>query len=140
MARLGASGGGGAASNVFVTNGALGGTPTTVYNYNEITNIAPSVETTIVSYTVNSAADCYLQIIASSGQNIGEIRVYRNGSVIDKKYLYYTGFNMDFDYRNADPAFPGLLLSTGDVIYVKGVNNSTSNCSFNAKIQVVEVT
>lgn len=108
------------------------------YVYNEVTNISPGIETTIATYTVLGPNPSYLQIIGSAGQNIGEIRVYKNASVIDKFYLYYTAFNAEFDYRTNVGGVPGIELLTGDVILVTGLNNSTSTCNFNAKIQVLE--
>lgn len=127
----------GGALNVNVVNSSAAYTP--AYAYNEITNVAVGIETTITTYTVTSVNGAYLQLIGSSGQNIGEIRIYKNNIIIDKNYLYYTGFNVNFDYRASVSGTPGVSLDTGDIIYVKGLNNSVGTCNFNAKIQVLEV-
>lgn len=135
----------GSGNPITSTGGALnvnisGGAATIVNTYNEVTSVPPSVETTVVSYLVNTT-NVFLQSIAASGSNIGEIRVYVNATVIDKRYLYYTGFNVFFDYKTFLTSAPGSLIANGDTIYVKAVNNGQSmdTCSFNATIQVAEV-
>lgn len=104
--------------------------PTATQVYNEITNVAIGMETTILSYTVLGSS-ALLEGISASGQNIGEIRVYKNAAVIDKQYLYYTGFNLSFIFKN-------IGLANGDVISVSGINNGEDICNFNAKIQIIE--
>lgn len=111
---------------------------TLVSIFNEITNVPAGIETTIASFQATSANKTYLQIVKCSSQNIGEVKVYKNSDVMDKNYLYYTTFNIDFDYRTTIPSLPGIPLIQNDTIYVKGLNNSTSTCNFNAKIQVLE--
>lgn len=103
---------------------------TTVLVYNE--SVVPiGVETTVTTYTVLGATAA-LSNIGASGENIGEIRVYKNGVIIDKQYLYYTSFNLTF-------AFPAIPLISGDIIAVKALNNGQDICNFNAKIQLTEV-
>lgn len=128
------------------TGGALnvnieGAVAATVVNtYAEVTAVPVNVETTIVSYLVNNA-NTYLQSVAASGSNIGDIKVYVNSTAIDKRYLYYTGFNVFFDYKTFLASAPGQLIANGATIYVKGTNTGQSldNCNFNATIQVAEV-
>lgn len=135
----------GAGNPITSTGGALdvnvsGGAATIVNTYNEINSVPVAVETTIVSYLVNNTIS-FLQSVSASGSNIGEIRVYVNATVIDKRYLYYTSFNVYFDYKTFLTSAPGNLIANGSTIYVKGVNNgqSVDTCSFNATIQVAEV-
>lgn len=128
------------ALNVFVTNGTATGTALSVLNYNEITNVAPGVESTVVSYTAGMVGQQFLLLNEVSGENIGEVKVYRNGVAMDKKYLSYMSFNVDFDYRSDSAACPGYKLTGGDLIEIKATNRGNSNCSFNGKIQVLEVT
>lgn len=145
MARIGTSSTGG---NVAISQGGntatvngdgslnvrLSGTesgPTTLV-YNEVSSVPLATETTIVSYTVTGTA-AQLLAISASGQNIGEIRIYKNADVIDKQYLTWTAFNLDFNFRNID-------FATGDVVSVKGINDGQDLCSFNAKIQIIEET
>lgn len=99
--------------------------------YDEATNVPVGVETTIVIYTLLGTSGL-LSNIGASGQNIGEIRIYINGSIIDKQYLYYTDYNLNF-------AFEGISLNTGDVVAVKVLNSGQETCNFNANIQVTEV-
>lgn len=98
--------------------------------YNEITNTAINIESTILSYTV-SGSKSVLKGLTASGQNIGEIMVYLNGSVIDKQYLYYTSFNLNFDFKS-------LEMAMGDLLEITGINRGEDLCNFNAKIEVLE--
>lgn len=98
--------------------------------YDEATSVAVGIETTILSYTVLGTSSS-LKKISVSGQNIGEVNIYKNGSVMDKQYLYYTGFNLKFGYDN-------ILFATGDVIDIKVINNGQDACNFNASLQVLE--
>lgn len=122
------------ALNVNVSGTAASLTP--VFVFNEVLAVAVGIETLVASYTASVSA--YLQYIASSGQNIGEIRVYLNGSVVDKSYLYYTQFNLAFDFRTTIPAAPGLSMAPGDVVAVKALNMGQDASNFNAKLQILE--
>jgi hypothetical protein len=130
MARVSSSGAGGA-----------GGSPlaNSVYNYNEVTNVSPGVETTIVTYTAVSTANCYLQYVESSGTNVSQFRVYINAAVVDKKYGSWTQYNVEFAYFTGNTTAPGIKLSTGDVVTITGVQSSTTTSNFNAVIQVLEI-
>lgn len=131
MPRIGGSGGAGASS---------GASTVVVLNYNEITSIAVGIETVIVTYTApSSSTKAYLQLIGSSGTNKAEYRIYKDASVIDKRYTYYTEYNVDFDYRTCDSSSPGLLIPAASMILIKVVNNSIGLANFNGKIQILEV-
>lgn len=127
--------------NVNITGDASTSTYSLASNYNEITNVTNNTETTIVSYSAISGTSCYLQLVQMGGQNIAEYHVYRNASIIDKQYTYFTQYNAQSDYRTDNSNIPGILLADGDVVYVKVVNVSpgltTSN--FNGRIQVLQV-
>lgn len=122
------------ALNVSVSGTAASLIP--VFVFSEVLAVAVGIETLVASYTASVSA--YLQYIASSGQNIGEIRVYLNGSVVDKSYLYYTQFNLAFDFRTTIPAAPGLSMAPGDVVAVKALNMGQDASNFNAKLQILE--
>jgi hypothetical protein len=130
MARISASGAGGASTDIPANS---------VYTYNEVTNVNPGIETIIATYNVNAGANCYLQMISASGTNKAEFRIYKNTDIIDKKYTYYTEFNTEFDYFTGNNTAPGIKLESGDVIYIKAIQNRPTTCDFNAIIQVLEV-
>lgn len=113
----------------FSSSGTISSIITLVYN--EITSVAVGIEVIVLSYVViNPTAQ--LINIAASGQNIGEVRVYKNTSVIDKQYLTYTAFNLNFDFKNVG-------FATGDVISIKAVNSGQDLCNFNANIKIIEI-
>jgi hypothetical protein len=126
----------GGALNVNISGGS---NYTSISTYNEITNLAMGIETTIVSYTVPSGSSYYLQFIEASGQNLAEYHIYKNSSIIAKKYSSYTEFNVNFDYKTGISSTPGIFLTTGDVVYVKVLNVNNSTADFNARIQIMEI-
>lgn len=130
MARVSSSGAGGA-----------GGSPVSdsVYRYNEVTNVNPGIETTISTYIAISTAECYLQAISCSGTNVAEYRVYINSTVVDKKYTYFTEFNLNFGYFTGNTTTPGIKLITGDIVSIRAIQNRGSTCNFNALLQILEV-
>jgi hypothetical protein len=130
MARVGASGTGGA-------SGSPQATP--VYVYNEVTNVNPGIETTIATYTAVAGVACSLQSISSSSTNVTIFLVYINSNVVDKQYGSYTQYNVFFQYFTGNTTAPGIPLNTGDVVKVTAIQNQTSTANFNAVIQILEV-
>lgn len=115
-------------------------TLTNIPIYNEVTNVAPGVEVVVASYTVLPGDDIFFQRANASGSNVATFTVTLNGVVQDKKYTYFTYFNIDFNFNSGVNLFPGLQLTTGDVIQVRAIQNRLDNCSFNARMQLVKVT
>ncbi len=130
----------GAVFNVNVENGPSPSTVNTPLVYNEVTSVTSGVETSISTYTVPTGVSSYLIQIECAGNNNGIYIVYRNGSVIDKKYTTYGApLDIKFDFEVGYSSVPGLELATGDVILVTVTQASTSMGTFNAKIQALEV-
>jgi hypothetical protein len=126
--------------NVNVTSSSPGSAANLVANYNEVTGVASGIETVVTSYTNNNATTNYLVRIETGGTNIAEYRLYRNSTIIDKKYSEFTQLNTVFEYMTSEPTAPGLKLSTSDVLYLKVIHNRPNVGNFNAKILVLEVT
>lgn len=119
-----------------------GGSPTAhnlVYNYNEVTNVAPGVETTITSYTAPSGKSSYLLFGSVSGTNMSEYRMYTTSTIFDKKYTSLTQFNSTFDYKSGDSMIPGYLVPATTTVYVKVIHDRSSNGNFNASLEVLEI-
>ncbi len=118
------------------TGGALdvnitsGGSTSSTLIFNEVLSVVPGLETTIISYTVPGPSTSILGISVSA-QNIGEIRIYKNAQIIDKQYLYYTGFNLEFN-------FFGYKLLTNDVLSVKVVNAGEEPSTYSSKVVLNE--
>lgn len=110
-----------------------------VTTFNEVTNVASGIETTVVTYTANDLAICFIERIMSSGTNVSEYRLYRNADIIDKKYSSYTEYNVVFEFSTGDTSAPGLKIGDTDVIYLKAIHTRPSVGSFNANILVLEV-
>jgi hypothetical protein len=130
MARVSSSGSGGA-----------GGSPqaNSVYTYNEVTNVNPGIETTIVTYTAPSGVNTYLQFATVSSTNVSIFLIYVNSSLVGKKYGSYTQYNVDFEYFTGNTTAPGITLNTGDVVKVTAIQNQTTTANFDAVIQSLEV-
>jgi len=124
-------------------NATLNPSPGSIYNvisnFNEVTNIATGIETSVVSYSVPFGKTSYLQYIQVAGTNIAEYKIYKNGTLIDKSYTMF-GMSLDtnFDYRNEDDNTPGLLLNSTDNVIIKVINPRPYTGNFNARIQILQ--
>ena len=86
--------------------------------YGEVTSIAISTETDVLSYTVPASKKVAIANIDASGDNIAAFRVKLNGSTIAKKRTAISGSpNVEFTFENYE-------LAAGDVIKV-----TVENCS-----------
>lgn len=130
MPRIAGSGGGGASTP---------SPASTVLNYAEITGVAAGVETTIVTYTSSATNPSYLLLISASGTNVAEFRVYQTATIFDKRYMYFTEYNQDFDYRTAMLAAPGLLIPPSTTVTIKVLHNRPTLGTYNAKIEALEI-
>ena len=126
MARVGSS------------TGGSGSVSIATYTYNEVTNVASGVETTIASFTNSSLLNVFMQQIQVSGTNMAEYRIYINSVIVDKAYTSLTKFNEVRTYFTGDGTVPGLKLANGDLVEVKAIQSRNSTCSFNALIQTLE--
>lgn len=129
----------GGALNVNITSAPVTNV-NVIESYNEVTNVASGIETTVTSYTNNGATTSYLQRIEGSGTNVSEYRLYKNATVINKKYSSYTEFNVAFEYTVGNSLALGLKVDPGETIYLKAIQNRPSTASFNGNILVLEVT
>lgn len=101
--------------------------------YNEVTSVATSVITTVITYTVPGATTAALQTIDVSGTNIAQFQVEVNTVVIDKKRTYFSGpFNEVFDFKGSIP------LVAGDVVRVRVLHTRPFVGDFNARLTVSE--
>lgn len=124
--------------NVLNPGGGLSGT--VVYEYNEVLTVPSATETAIVTYTVPVAKTSYLQLVTASGTNIAEYRLKINGTVIAKKYTYFSGdLSADFNLRNESDSNPGILLNAGDIVTITAIHNRGFSGNFNATIIAFEV-
>jgi len=106
--------------------------------YNEITNVASGVKTTIVSYTVPFGKTGILERITTSGDNVGRYDVYLNGSSVDTQRTYFGGnFNALFEFITGTG--DGFVLSAGDIITVTILHTRPFVGMFESRIQVLEI-
>lgn len=111
----------------------------TVNRYAEVNSVAAGVETTVVQYLVPlNLTSSILQRISVSGDNVGQYKVYLNGTTIDSRRTFFGGsFNEQFEFcvGTAD----GTTLSPGDTVAVKILHNSHYVGDFQGRIQVFEI-
>jgi hypothetical protein len=123
--------------NVVVENGT-GTTDTVRIPYNEVTSVPAGVETTVLTYTCPpTLIDAFLQRIMVSGDNVAKWDILLNGSKIATKRTWWTDFNVDFSFTSFDGT--GVSLNTGDIITVEVLHNSSTLGTFEATIQVVQL-
>lgn len=124
------------ALNVTVS-GSVGVSYTLIPTYNEITNVASGIESTIVTYTVPLTNSFFLTKILTSGTDVAEFRLYLNSTIIDKRYTSFTEYNTKFEFDVASQA-TGLKLNAGDVLVVTAIQNRADTCNFNGNILIIE--
>jgi hypothetical protein len=84
--------------------------------YNEVSNVANAVETTILSVTVPVGPDSYrLTEIETSGTNIATYRVYINNAIIVEKRSWWFEFDITFAFEGF---LNGIILNPGDNVKV----------------------
>jgi hypothetical protein len=120
--------------NVNVTSGSA---ETVKIFYNEVTAVASSTLTTIITFTAAGGVTTYLQKIEVSGTNIAQYTVEINSVVKDKKRTYFgNSLNEQFVYSINSK---GLPLAVGDVVTARVVHLRPNVGDFNSRIQIVEV-
>ena len=108
-------------------NVAITGGGTTATTYNEVTSVASSTLTTIASFT--ATATTRIRKAMAAGTNIAYYEVVLNGSVIAKKYTYFSGgYNVDFDFED------GIPMAATDTVLVRVEHTRGSTGDFNATI------
>lgn len=101
--------------------------------YNEVTSVATSVITTVLTYTVPALTTAVLNTIDVSGTNIAQFQVEVNTVVIDKKRTYFSGpFNEVFNFNGSVP------LLAGDIVRVRVIHTRPFVGDFNARLTVSE--
>lgn len=116
----------GGSLNVNVTSSESSGTA--VVTYNEITGLAINSSSTVLTYTVPPGNTLSLNRIDCSCDSIGIFIVTMNSTTTDKKRIYYTDFNLSFEYN--------IYITEGTVITVSATNTSlTGTGSFNATLK-----
>jgi hypothetical protein len=121
--------------NTVVTND--GGTTDVINQYNEVTAVASSTDTEVVSYTAPMGVTATLRHAEASGSNVGRFWVTLNGTPIAQRRTYFGGdLNADFKFE-VDPGL-GLVLATGDVVkvYVRHLRPTLGD--FEARLIVAE--
>jgi hypothetical protein len=113
---------------------------TIVNTFNEITSVASSLETILVTYIVPIGKVAYLTNIDVAGTNIASYKIQKNLSTISKLYTYFGSSLNAFANFGVDlTGTPGLKLLAGDTITVKVLHGRPTVGDFNGRIQVVEV-
>jgi hypothetical protein len=106
-------------------------------NYNEITSVATSVLSTILTYTAPIGKVTYLQKVEFSGSNIAEYTILINAVVRDKKRTYF-GSSLDTVSEFAIGGV-GLPLTVGDIVTLKVIHLRPNVGDFNSRLQVIEI-
>ena len=109
-----------------------------ILQYAEVSSVAASVETTILTYTVPSGYVNYLHRIEVAGTNIAEYKIKINAVVKAKRYTYFgNSLNTEFDFT-AGPR-RGYKVNAGDIITVTVLHSRPTVGNFNARLQGLQV-
>lgn len=124
------------ASNVLLTSidSKLGGGNSKSF-YNEISSVATSLLSTILTYTVPPLTTASISAVDVSGTNIAEYTIEVNSSVVDKRRTYFgAALNEVFDLNNS------IQLVASDVVEIKVIHIRPDMGDFNARLEVTEHT
>lgn len=106
--------------------------------YNEVGSVANSSLTTVTTYTVPVGKTASLNSADVSGSNIATYTVEINATVVDKKYTWFGG-QLSERFNFTTPSGGSQQLVAGDVVRVRVEHGRPMVGSFNAKIDVVEI-
>lgn len=99
--------------------------------YNEVTSVANSITTTVLTYTVPVATSAKITNVDVSGTNIATYEVLVNAVVIDKKRTYFGGqLNEVFKFDNS------ISLVAGDVVLVRVTHSRPMTGDFNTRLAI----
>lgn len=102
----------------------------TKLQYNEVNSTG--IETIeIINLTVPIGKGWDLQDASVSGDNRSVFTIEVNSSVVDKKRIYYTKFNTEFNFKNYG-------ITEGDNLKIIVENKTNSAATFNANIKYSE--
>lgn len=105
--------------------------------YNEVSSVASSTTTSIVTYTVPLGKKATLNLVEFTGSNIGTYEVRVNGSNIAKKRTWFNG-NMSGEFNFSSFPNHGIILSAGDIIRLRVTHDRPMVGDFEGRILLVE--
>lgn len=110
----------------------------TKFKYAEVDNVPSGITTTVISYTVPANTKTILQRVLVAGENVAKYQVFFNSSVIATRRTMYTNLNEQFEF--SQPSNNGAILVSGDIITITALHTQTSVSSFEATLQILEIT
>lgn len=122
-------------SDIEVVQGDVG---ETLNVYEEVSSVASSSLTTIVTYIVPISKTAYLVKSSFSGTNIATYQIKINSAVCDKRRTFFgNSLNGEFSFNGNGTR--GIPLRAEDVVTVTVVHSRPFLGDFNARIQVMEI-
>lgn len=102
--------------------------------FNEVSSVATSMSTAILTYTVPvGVLSAALDTIDVSGTNIATYQIEVNSSTVDKKRTYFgSSLNITFEFNKS------IVLTTGQTLTVKVEHSRPDMGDFNARVLVEE--
>lgn len=101
--------------------------------FDEVTSVATSTLTTVVSYTVPAGLGFLLQLVEASGTNIAEYRVLLDTTLIAKRRTYFGGaVNTDFKFDGFNNK--GIVVAAATVITLKVIHERPDTGDFSGRI------
>lgn len=106
--------------------------------YSEVSSVAASTLTSVVTYTVPVGKTAFLQAVAFSGTNIAEYQVFIDATLEDKKRTWFSG-GLDSTFQFSTENAYGIPLIAGNVINLKVIHSRPFVGDFNGRIQLLEI-
>lgn len=106
--------------------------------YNQVLNVVSGVSTQLISYTVPAGYTAVLERISVSGENIARYDVLYNSDAFDTRRTMFGGdLTSDFDYTTGSSN--GFTLNSGDNLIIQVLHNRPYTGTFNARLQILEI-
>jgi len=101
--------------------------------FDQVTAVATSTQTTILSYTVPASKQFKLQLVEASGENIATYEIYRDTTLEAKRRTYW-GAGLDIVLQFIQTNSAGLVFTAGEKIEIKVEHERPMSGDFDARI------
>ena len=118
---------------IFITS-APASTSLDHYYFHEVTAIAASTLTTVLTYSVPVGFNYHLMRFTYDGENIAKYEVYVNGDILDRARTHFgAALSGQFDFSISQEK--GILFPENTILQLKVIHYRPSLSSFSSRIQ-----
>jgi len=120
-----------------IPGGSIPSNTKVINAYNEVTGVASSITTQVVTYTVPLSKTAVFQKASVSGENIAKFTLLFNSVVVDTRRTFFGSMNEIFDFLSWDNN--GTQLVAGDNVQIQVLHTRPTVATFEARLQILEI-